>query len=387
MTTSYWEKRPDSINETLSCDIVIVGAGYVGLSTAYWLSEIRPDLNIIILDQNLSGSGASGRNAGFLTIGSAQFYKNLHEKWGPRKSIEINTFAKESLNLLEENIFKVIKIPHQVSSSLTLFKSESVVHDWGHGGFNCGDYGFQQISQERLQEKVRTNFLTALESDREFKINPMNLLKGLVEILQKRRVRILEKQSAFSVVSYGLKTEKNTIYADKIILALNGYFPHFHPEFKKYIVPKRAQMLAVELDDEIDLPQLYYDPLERVYWRKAEARTLLIGGKRLVDDGEDCAEFDKISSVVQDSLELYLSDQLGLKFRIIQRWAGTMGFTSNELPIMGKIQAPLEAYMIGGFSGHGMGFGFHCGKELAEVVVGISQETFFNQFNKSEIVI
>ena len=62
-----------------------------------------------------------------------------------------------------------------------------------------------------------------------------------------------------------------------------------------------------------------------------------------------------------------------------------MGFTEHELPLIDKIQAPLETYMIGGFSGHGMGLGFNAGKEVAEMALGIKNESFFNQFTKNVI--
>lgn len=59
-----------------------------------------------------------------------------------------------------------------------------------------------------------------------------------------------------------------------------------------------------------------------------------------------------------------------------------MGFTEHELPFIGPIEAPLEVYMIGGFSGHGMGLGFRSAKEMAEVALGMKEESFYSQFKK-----
>lgn len=149
-------------------------------------------------------------------------------------------------------------------------------------------------------------------------------------------------------------------------------------------MPRRAQMLAVELDEDFDCPGLYYDPPERVYWRKAQEKVLIIGGKRLLDADGEIGDFEKLSPLIQNALEEYLSLQLGLKYKVLSRWSGTMGFTENELPMIGKIKAPLECFMLGGFSGHGMGLGFNSGREVARLVCGEKQESFFNQFHKAD---
>ena len=55
-----------SINKKENCDFLIVGAGYTGLSAARQLSKINSNLKIIIIDAQLAGEGASGRNSGYL---------------------------------------------------------------------------------------------------------------------------------------------------------------------------------------------------------------------------------------------------------------------------------------------------------------------------------
>jgi glycine/D-amino acid oxidase-like deaminating enzyme len=62
-----------------------------------------------------------------------------------------------------------------------------------------------------------------------------------------------------------------------------------------------------------------------------------------------------------------------------------MGFTEHELPFVTKVQAPLESFVVGGFSGHGMGLGFHTAREVAELVCGKKDESFFSQFKRIKI--
>jgi glycine/D-amino acid oxidase-like deaminating enzyme len=386
MTTSHWFRSHTFTTPDISADVLIVGGGYAGLSTAYWLTEIRPDLKIIILERSFCGAGASGRNAGFLTMGSASFYKSLCLKWGEVKAHEIFSFAKESLDLVHNQILKSSpQIKYDRSSSMTLFRTEAQSKEWENKAFRPQDFNFLWRSNEELPAALRRNFFGAYEASPEYKINPVELLASMKKILESRKVQIIESVSAFELTPEGVVTEFNTIKARKVVLAMNGYFPQFHDAFKNSIIPRRAQMLAVELENELDCPSLYYDPPERVYWRKTLDKVLVIGGKRLLDEKGETGDFEKISPVIQNALEHYLSEQLGVKYKVINRWSGTMGFTDHELPIIDRVKAPLECYMIGGFSGHGMGLGFRSGKEMAQLVAGEKIESFFNQFKRSDI--
>lgn len=386
MTTSHW-LRPHSFNTPdMTADVVIIGGGYVGLSTAYWISEYRPDLKIILIDRLHLGAGASGRNAGFLTHGSATFYKSLNKEWGFDQALKLRKFAEESIDLVYHNILKSSpEIKFEKASSLTLFQTEEMKSAWNDPTFNPEDFNFKWKSADELSPGLRGKFAGAYETGPEYKINPMQLLNSLKVTLESRKIQIIENLSAFEITPEGVATELNTIKCKQVVLAMNGYFPQFHPAFKGLIKPCRAQMMAVELEDDIDSNALHYDSPERVYWRKAQDKTLLIGGKRLLDEASEVGDFEKISSKIQAGLESYLRDLLKVRFKIINRWSGTMGFTEHELPLITKAEAHLDAYVIGGFSGHGMGFGFRSAKEMAELVTGNITQSFFDNIKTVKI--
>jgi glycine/D-amino acid oxidase-like deaminating enzyme len=370
----------------MTADVVIVGGGYIGLSTAYWLSEFQPDLKIIVLERSHVGAGASGRNAGFLTKGSATFYKSLSQDWGIERAQDIRQFAEESLDLVYQNILKSSpEIKFEKTTSLTLFQNQQQNSDWSSPEFKPDDFNFKWKSADELAVGLKGKFIGAYESGPEYKINPVQLLTSLKTILVSRKIQIIENLSAFEITPEGVSTEFNNIKCKQVVLALNGYFPHFHPVFKSLITPQRAQMMAVELEDDIDSNSLHYDSPERVYWRKSQDKILLIGGKRLLDEAGEIGDFEKLSSKIQDGLESYLEDILKLRFKVIHRWSGTMGFTEHELPFITKAEALTETYVIGGFSGHGMGFGFRSGQEMAKLVTGQISHSFFDNFKPVKI--
>lgn len=386
MTTSHWFRPHSFSTPSMTADVVIVGGGYVGLSTAYWLSEFRPDLKIIVLERSHVGAGASGRNAGFLTKGSATFYKTLTQHWGVDRAHDIRQFAEESLDLVYQNILKSSpEIKFEKTTSLTLFQNQKQNSDWAAPEFKPGDFNFQWKADDELAAGLRGKFIGAYESGPEYKINPVQLLTSLKTILVSRKIQIIENLSAFEITPEGVSTELNNIKCKQVVLALNGYFPHFHPAFKPLITPQRAQMMAVELEDDIDSTALHYDSPERVYWRKSQEKILLIGGKRLLDEAGEVGDFEKLSSKIQAGLESYLEDILKLRFKVIHRWSGTMGFTEHELPYITKAEALTDTFVIGGFSGHGMGFGFRSGQEMAKLVTGQISQSFFDNFKPVKI--
>lgn len=387
MTVSHWMRPHSFKTPDAAADVVIIGGGYIGLSTAYWISEYNPSLKIIILERSQVGSGASGRNAGFLTMGSATFYKTLNQEWGKERALDIYRFAKESISLVDQKILRSSpEIKFERSSSLTLFQSQKKFQIWQDPEFDPSEFEFEFRNEDQLPAGLKGKFFGAFENGPEFKINPIQLLTSLRRILESRKIQIIENNSAFKLTSEGVLTDINFIKSRQVVLALNGYFPHFHSSFKNLIKPCRAQMLAVELEEELDANSLHYDSPERVYWRKSWDKILLIGGKRVLDEAGEVGDFEKISPIIQDGLEDYLQNQLHLRYKVLHRWSGTMGFTEHELPILTKaMTAPIETFVIGGFSGHGMGLGFRSSQEMAELVCYNKEKSFFDQFKSINI--
>ena len=388
MTTSHWQRHHSFTTTDVTTDVLVVGGGYVGLSTAFWITELRPDLKVTVIEAAQCGAGASGRNAGFLTHGSATFYKALTAKWGKENALKISKFAEESIDLVHQHVLKSSpEIKAERATSLTLFQNEDLFSDWKSDEFNPLDFRFNWKDHDDLPTHLQGKFFGAYELGPEFKINPLELLGSLKKLLASRKVQILERVMAANITPHGVMTEINFIKAKQVVLALNGYFSEFHPQFSDVIVPRRAQMLAVELEENFDCPSLHYDSPERVYWKKVSDKILIIGGKRLLDEKNETGNFEKLSPKIQMGLEDYLSTRLGLKYKVINRWSGTMGFTEHELPIVSKINAPLETFMVGGFSGHGMGLGFRTAQDVAELVTNQKKESFFTPFKKVEFTL
>ncbi len=384
MTVSYWAKDLNFKAPDQKVDIAIVGGGLVGLSLAYWLSELRSELKIIVVERSTVGAGASGRNAGFLTRGSAYFYQGLSAKWGEEKALRVAQFARESLDLLVEHFAKTT-VAFDSTNSVTLFQNENQQKDFIKEGFNPKIFGFDWINNQDLPKDIQNKFVRGLVSGPEYKVTPLELLTGLKNKLAERKIKVLENVSAYQLTAKGIKTADQFIECSQVVLALNGYSSEFHSSFIPYIRPCRAQMLAVKLKKTFTAPSLYYDSPQRVYWRKVNDSVLVVGGKRLLDIQGEEGNFDKLSPVIQAGLEAYVKEQLGLDVEVLHRWSGIMGFTEHELPFAMPIQAPIPSYILAGFSGHGMGLGFRAAQDMAELIIGKKTSTFFSNFKDANI--
>ena len=99
MSVSYWQDT-GGIRRHVPVDVVIVGAGLAGLSTAYWLHKLEPTWDIAIVDKGTMGSGASGRNAGFITCGSTEHFSRMTSAYGANKAEEIWKFTEYNHKLM-----------------------------------------------------------------------------------------------------------------------------------------------------------------------------------------------------------------------------------------------------------------------------------------------
>ena len=108
MSISYWldESQTSKKGPKKNYDYLIIGAGIAGLSTAYWLEKRAPQAQIAVIDKYSLAYGASGRNAGFVTCGSALHFNKLNEKFGLAKAQEIWRFSEMNRELLLKEIIQ-----------------------------------------------------------------------------------------------------------------------------------------------------------------------------------------------------------------------------------------------------------------------------------------
>ncbi len=381
-THSIWQDtqidfKTSDFTESTAFDTIIVGAGIAGLSTAYWLEKKNPNLKLAIIDKGTLGIGASGRNAGFITCGSAEHFSKLEKQFGLNKAVEIWKFSELNRELLKSEIIQ------GDNASVDFFSTGSCTvapsfEDWQRYHELIKTMSSSGIDVELIDEKYLsenygvTNFHGAIQYYNDGVIHPIKLLKKMKSFLKNTKfflnTEILNMQNDPQCT---VRIKGKVLKAEKVILCLNGYASTLLPELSDLVKPQRGQVIVTE-----PLPQFVKGPCyltkHLCYFRQLPQGELLVGGFRNHDIEAENTNEDRISEKIQAALgeftENYFKNTKNVK--INYRWSGVMGFTTDGQMILGELPTKKNLFMMAGCSGHGMGLSFNAAKVLVENIQG-----------------
>ena len=374
-TRSYWQTTAGPFRN--ACDAVVVGAGITGTSAAYWLRRLSPGLRIILLDQSGVAAGASGRNAGFLLGGTSRSPLEAADRLGRERVAWYHRFAASSIRtLMDAAPPERCELARQGSMLAAgdeeeaegLRQAAAMLRGWGEE--------VQYHAGEEVHGRLRaTGFYGGLFDPAGAAVNPVRLVRWLADasgavVCGGQRVRAVERQGdLLNVVS-----SVGGFRAPIVILALNAYLPLILPETASLVRPVRAQMLAARAQPEFRLPYPVYSHRGFYYARSAPDGTLLVGGARHLHEAEEVGFDDATTPDLQNDLEQYVQAHFPAvqHLRVVRRWSGTMGFSPDGLPLVGRTSE--GALWAGGFTGHGMAFGFGIGRLLAQLALEQDEE-------------
>jgi glycine/D-amino acid oxidase-like deaminating enzyme len=205
----------------LQADVAIVGAGYTGLWTAYYLKRARPSLRVVVLEQEFAGFGASGRNGGWLTGDLA----GSHERYGAgARRLQREMYAsideviavceKESIDcdLVKGGVVNVARTPAQAAR---LRETVSSARSWG-------------IEEPDLRlvdpsAHVRVSgALAASWSPHCARIQPAKLAQGLARVVRDLGVPVYERTPVTRIAPNPAVTPYGTVSAGHVIRATEG---------------------------------------------------------------------------------------------------------------------------------------------------------------------
>lgn len=333
-------------------DIVVVGGGITGVSLLYHLKKRR--MRAVLLERDHLASGASGRNAGFVLAGIADNYATAVRTYGREKAREIWAFTLENHDA--------------VASAL---KNADVGHN------RCGTVILAASDEERVQLEESAELLTddgfqahfdgdVLYNPRDGELNPTALVTALARTAQPESIH--EHVNVTGLVAESKRVfvhvEDETVEAGTVILATNAWTSLLAPTVK--ITPRRAQMLAMAPLEKVIAERPTYSDFGYRYWRQLTSGVLLIGGWRNTSMDSEVTFDEKPTAAIQERIEAFARGQLGADTPVTHRWAGTMGFTEDGLPIVGPVEGMPHVYVCGGYNGHGMGFAFLKAKQLVD---------------------
>ncbi|MCB0376952.1 MAG: FAD-binding oxidoreductase [Bdellovibrionales bacterium] len=376
MATSYWLDR-SSDHKAKTFDILIVGGGITGASTAFWLKKEDPNLKIAILEKSRLAFGASGRNAGFITCGSVEHFNRMVSKHGEAQALEIWKFAETNMSLLKEHIIeneKSLEFEQRGAYSLAAESAEFNELKSVAQLMNRLNIGNEVLGSDQVEKRLGAfGFEGGIRYLKDGAINPYKLVK---KIFDKSGCEFFDQTEVFAIESSTagdriVKTDNGVFHASIVVLCTNGYSGNLSSYFKDKIYPTRGQIMMVEpVEPFMDGPcyaNFYLD-----YFRQLADGSLLIGGFRQLEKETEVGYSDHITDVIQSALHDFVQKHLP-RFKdkkITHRWAGIMGFSQDGEPMIGALPEDNQVFFCGGFTGHGIGLAFHSGKCLSDLIFG-----------------
>jgi len=376
-TPSLWLSRGHAPEEV---DTVVVGAGVVGLSTAYWLT--RSGRSPVVLDADGIASHASGRNAGFLLTGTAETYASLVRGIGEPAARRLWELSNENRELLRGEVLDPGKVDCEFlpegSWIASLADHPEQEKDLRESCERLAALGLD-VQWREAAEVRRASGCPLLGGGifqpRDGGIDPARLCRGIARLVGEAggqvrtgvRVRRLEPEGD----RIRLVTDGGHLLAERVVLALNAYAPQLLPHLQGEIRPIRGQIFTTAPGPR-DLQGVWYVNDGYEYLRQLRDGTFLLGGCRWVARDTEVGYEEAPTARVQGALDTFLRDAFP-RFAdrpIRHRWAGIMAFTPDGLPRTGEVPGIPQAIYAAGFNGHGMSLGFATGRWLAGRVVG-----------------
>ncbi len=363
-----------TLKGAVKADVCVVGGGYTGLSAALHLAEAGRD--VVLVEAQRVGFGASGRNGGQLGSGQRVEQDDLEQMLGTGHARQLWQMGQEAKALVKSLITR-----HDIDCHLkpgvahTASHAPDLDHLHRYAEHLHNRYGYDQIEtldHAALQSVCPSpDYLGGTLDMGAAHLHPLNYALGLARAAAAAGVRIFETSPAHHIDNGGtsvVQTDAGRVEADHVILACNGYLGGLNRKVAARVMPINNFIAATEpLGDRIHsvLPRDVAVADSRFvvnYFRLSHDGRLLFGG------GESYGyRFPKdIAAKVRKPMSVIFPDLRDVK--IDYAWGGTLGITMKRLPYVARV-AP-NVLSASGYSGHGVGTATHAGQLMARAVQG-----------------
>jgi gamma-glutamylputrescine oxidase len=367
--------RPDysRLDGSVSCDVVIVGGGFTGLSAAVHLA--KAGINVALIEAHRFGDGASGRNGGQLGTGQRAGPEEMEKEYGFARAKALFDLAEEAkAHLLEFASVNGIEIDFRPGHMNVTHKKRELP-EFVEYAAAAERFGYPHIKLMDGEETARrvgsAHYVGGVRDTGTGHIHPLKLLVGTAKAAKQAGAALFENTAATGVTTNGGKvvvsTPTGSITAQKCLLAIDAYAGDLEPQTAAHIMPIGSFIGAtVKLpDDSPVLPggESVSDSRFVVrYFRRVKSGELLFGGREIygVKDPKDIhihirRQFTEIYPALKD-------------IEITHGWGGYVGITMPRKPYVREVMP--NVITAGGYSGHGVMLSNFVGKLYAETVAG-----------------
>ncbi|MGU3522056.1 NAD(P)/FAD-dependent oxidoreductase [Enterobacteriaceae bacterium C23F] len=388
-TTSYYaasanqyEPFPE-LNESLTCDVCVVGGGYTGLSAALHLSEMGYD--VVLLESARIGFGASGRNGGQLVNSYSRDIDVIERSYGPEAAKQLGAMMFEGGEIIRERIKRYqIDCDYRPGGLFVAMNHKQLekLEDQKANWERYGNTQLELLDANELKREVNSDrYVGALLDHSGGHIHPLNLAIGEANAIRLNGGRVFEQSPVTNIQHTSpavVSTAKGQVTAKYVIVAGNAYLGNkLEPDLAKRSMPCGTQVLTTEpLGEDVArslIPNNYcVEDCNYLldYYRLTADNRLLYGGG-VVYGARDPADIERL---VMPNLLKTFPQLKGVK--IDYSWTGNFLLTLSRLPQVGRLENNI--YYSQGCSGHGVTYTHLAGRLIAELLRGDAER--FNAF-------
>lgn len=387
---SYWlatygEYQPNPpLEGEEKADVAIIGGGFTGIATAYHLLKAEQTLRVCVLESEVVGFGASGRNGSFAMTVIGLGIDILALLKGKQAALEGHRYMERAVDLVgslvEEN---GLDCEYFRPGFLRMATTPAYVRKIQKQIELCQELGIEGIEwldRQAAQAQVHSEgYLGAWWEPRMALVNPAKLVREMKRVVQNLGARVYEHTPVLSIdreKNFVLKTPGGQIVSQKLVFAANAYSHLLSPTRRKQI-PAWTYMVATEPLNDTQLKEIGWENRQGVedarnlihYYRLTPDRRLLMGGGPVgLSYGGDM-DRDRSESAWRH-LEAHVRQVFpalaGVK--ITHRWGGPFSVTLDLTPALGYLGNVRAVYSLGCI-GHGVSMTHLNGKTLSDLLL------------------
>jgi gamma-glutamylputrescine oxidase len=353
--------------------VVVIGGGFAGLNTALGLAE-RGVREVVLLEREQIGFGASGRNGGFVFAGYSLGEQSLLDQLGVQRAPALFKLTTEAVGRIRRRVAEHAIRCDVVDEGViwaNWFRDPAVLRQ--RQQLLAEHYGvqWQWLPETELRERIRSErYHDGLYERDALHLHPLNYAIGLAATAAGQGVRIHEHSGVRSLAREGLqwrvRTAQGELLADQVVLACGGYLAGLRKPIDRAILPIATYVMVTEplgsrLDECLHTRAAIYDSRFAFDYYRALPDTRLLWGGRI-------SILDRSPRAVQ---RLLLKDLLRVfpqlkGVQVEHAWSGLMSYARHQMPQIGGDGNGL--WWAQAFGGHGLAPTCAAGELLASAI-------------------
>lgn len=374
-----------ALESEIDTDVVIIGAGYTGLWTAYYLLKMQPATRVVVIDRCTVGYGASGRNGGWASAIFPISLARVREMYSHEDALML----QRAMNATVDEIGRVLKTEgisadYAKEGFLSLARTDPQVKRVSAAVNESMQFGlpdqWRALSQRDASMEIGASSVKGgLYTEHCALIHPGKLVRGLAAVVEKLGGRIYENSPAISIGSQCVMTDKGRVNASTVIRATEA-FTCQQPGQRRSVVPLYSLVLGTEPLPPKTLSQLQltrrlaFNDMRhlRVYGQVTADGRLVFGGRGApyqlgskITDASDLV--DSVHLNVHSAMLEFFPDLRDVV--VTHRWGGALGVARDWCPTV-SFDPVTRMGWAGNYVGDGVATSNLAGRILADQVLG-----------------